>query len=67
MMVFLSDSLALSEGTNALLIRLTARAAKTGKRRFIVVSPLCSISFLLGGPIWAAVYSTAVVISFFGV
>jgi hypothetical protein len=30
-MVFLSHSLALSEGINALLIRLTARAAKTGK------------------------------------
>jgi hypothetical protein len=31
MMVLSSHSVAFSEGTNALLIKLTARAAKTGK------------------------------------
>ena len=43
MMVFLSNSLAFSEGTEALVIRLMARAAKIGKLYFIIVSPLCSL------------------------
>src|ERR1700720_3521263 len=42
MMVFLSNSLAFSEATDALLIRLMARAANTGKLYFIILSPLYS-------------------------
>jgi hypothetical protein len=36
MMFFSFDSLAFSDGTKALLIRLMVRAAKTGKKRMFV-------------------------------